>query len=96
MEVIVIGFDTLQSASENFCCTWKHRQHAWKHQQKSLQHLGVPATSLEVPGISLEVSATSLVAPGITVEQSGKNDIFFATTSGVPGNYCYYLSFNDY
>ena len=43
------------------------------------EHLGAPATFLG--------------APRITVEQSGKNNIFFGTAAGAPGNHSYYLSF---
>jgi len=52
------------------------------------EHLGAPATSLGVP-------TTSLGAPRITVEQSGKNNMFFGNAAGAPGNHSYYISFND-
>jgi len=42
---------------------------------------------------TLGAPATSLGAPGITVQQSGKNII--ANHAGVHGNHSYYLSFND-
>jgi len=51
------------------------------------EHLGVPMTSLGV-------LTTCLEAPQITIEQSGKNDIF-GNVAGGPGNHSYYLSFND-
>jgi len=44
----------------------------------------------------LEALATSLGAPRITVEQSGKNNIFFGNDAGAPGNHSYYLSFNNF
>jgi len=53
------------------------------------EHLGAPATSLGAP-------ATSLGAPRITVEQSGKNNVFFGNAAGAPGNHSYYLLFNDF
>ena len=53
------------------------------------EHLGAWATRLGAP-------ATSLGAPRSTVEQSGKNNIFFGNTAGAPGNHGYYLSFNDF
>ena len=53
------------------------------------ERLGAPATSLGAP-------ATSLGAPQITVEQSGRNNIFFGNTAGAPVNDSYYLSFNDF
>jgi len=55
----------------------------------TLAHLGVPATRLGAP-------MTSLGAPQITVEQSGRNNIFCGNTAGAPGNHSYYLSFNDF
>jgi hypothetical protein len=51
-------------------------------------HLQVLATSLDAP-------VTSLGAPRITVEQSGKNIIFFGNAASAPGNYNYYLLSND-
>jgi hypothetical protein len=42
------------------------------------------------------VPATNLGAPQITVEQFGKNNIFFGNAAGVAGNYSYYLSFNNF
>ena len=53
------------------------------------EHLGAPTTSLGAP-------ATSLGACRITVEQSGRNNIFFGNAASVPGNHSYYLSFNDF
>jgi hypothetical protein len=58
--------------------------------------LGVPMTSLGAPITSLGSLTTSLGAPQITVEQSGKNIIFFGNAAGEPGNHSYYLSFNDF
>jgi len=89
MEVIVISLGTPQSARENFGCTW--------------EHLGAPATcmvaptkSLGAPTTILGAPARSLGAPQITVEQSGKNNIFFGNAAGVPGNHSYYILFNDF
>jgi hypothetical protein len=49
-----------------------------------------------VPGIILGVPAISLEALRITVEQSGKNNIFFGHAAGVPENDSYYISFNEF
>jgi hypothetical protein len=65
-----------------FRCTW--------------EHLGAPVTRLGTPTTSLDAPATSLGSPRITVEQSGRNNIFFGNTAGAPGNHSYYLSFNDF
>jgi len=89
MEVIVISSGTPRSARENFGCPWEHLG-AWA------TRLGAPATSLGAPTTSLGAPVTSLGAPLITVEQSGKNNIFFGNTAGAPGNHGYYLSFNDF
>jgi hypothetical protein len=56
--------------------------------------LGVPATNMGGPATNLEALATCLEAPRITVEQSGKHNIF-GNAAGVTGNHSYYLSFND-
>jgi hypothetical protein len=45
---------------------------------------------------NLGVLAICLGAPRITVEQSGKNNIFFGNAAGSPGNHSYYLLFNDF
>jgi len=37
-----------------------------------------------------------LGTPWITVEQSGKNNVFFGNAAGAPGNHSYYLLFNDF
>jgi hypothetical protein len=61
--------------------------------------LGVPTSSrehLKVLGTILGVPAISLGAPRITVEEPGKNIIFFGNNAGVPGNQSNYLSFNDF
>jgi len=52
-------------------------------------------TSLGAPATSLGAPATSLGAPHITVEQSGKNNVFFGNIAGVPRNHSYYLSFHN-
>jgi len=67
MGVIILSLETPQTAGENFRCTWKH--------------LSAPATSLGVPMTSLEVPAMNLGAPPITVQQSGKNNIFFGNAA---------------
>ena len=56
----------------------------------------MPVTNLGAPATSLGSPATSLGAPRITVEQSGKNNIVSGNAAGAPGNYSYYLSFNDF
>jgi len=81
MGSIVIGFGTPRSAGMNFGCT--------------LEHLGALATSFGAPMTSLGVPATSLGAPQITVEQSGKNNIFFGNAADAPRNDGYYLLFNE-
>jgi len=50
---------------------------------------------LEAPTTSPGAPATSLGAPRITVEQSGKNNIFSGNHAGAARNHSYYLSFND-
>ena len=55
----------------------------------------MPARSLGAPATSLGEPATSLRASRITVEQSGKNNIFFGNAAGVPGNLSYYILFNN-
>jgi len=75
MGVTVIGLGTPRSAGENSGCTWEHQRQAWKRRGQSWEHLGTPATSLGAPG-------TGLGAPRITVEQSGKNHIFFGNAAG--------------
>jgi len=64
-------------------------QSNWEPWRQASEHLGVLAINLEAP-------ATYLGARQITVEQSGKNTIFFGNTAGVPGNHTYYFSFNDF
>jgi len=58
--------------------------------------MDVPATSLRVPTTSLGAPATILEAPRITLEQSGKNNIFIGNAPGALGNHSYYLSLNDF
>ena len=48
--------------------------------------MGAPATKLGAP-------ATCLGAPPITVEQSGKNNIFFGNAAGAPGNHNHCVQF---
>ena len=60
------------------------------------EHLGALATRLGAPTTSLEAPVTSLGAARITVEQSGRNNIFLGNTAGAPGNHSYYLSFNNF
>jgi len=47
------------------------------------------------PSELLGALATSLGPPRITVEQSGKNLIFFGNATDAPVNQSYYVSFND-
>ena len=96
MGVSVIGLGTPRSAGENFGYTWERLGQSWEHLGAPATSLGAPTTSLEVPETSLGVPWTSLGATRITVEQSGKNYIFFGSTTGVPGNHSYYLSFNGF
>jgi hypothetical protein len=70
------------SKSVAFRCAW--------------EHLGAPVTSLGVPTTSLGALATSLGTPEITVEQSGKHNIFFGNTAGAPEKHSYYLLFNNF
>jgi hypothetical protein len=86
---IVRGLGTSQRAGKNISCTWEH-------QGALATSLGAPATILGAPVTSQGAPATSLGAPRMTVEQSGKNNIFFQTAAGAPGNYSYYISFNDF
>jgi len=54
-------------------------------------------TNLEALATHLGAPATSLGAPYITVEQSGKNNIFFGNAAGgAPGYHRYYVSFNNF
>jgi len=78
----VIGLGTARSAGENFGCI--------------LEHLGVPVTNLGATTTSLGAPATTLGAPRMTVEQSGKNNIFIGNAAGVGGNHSYDISFNDF
>ena len=68
--------------------TWERRRQDWECQLQAWEHLGVRTTNLGAP-------ATTLGAPRITVEQYGRNNIFFGNTAGAPDNHSYYLSFND-
>ena len=88
MGVVVMSLGTSQSAGENVGWTWEQLGAPTTSQ-------GAPKTSLGVPTTSLAAPTTSLGAPRITVQQSGKNN-FFENTAGGPGNYSYYLSFNDF
>jgi len=65
---------------------WEHRRQAWERRQQAWEHLGAPTTNLGAP-------ATWLGAPRITVEQSGKNNIFFGNAAGAPGNHSYCIQF---
>ena len=58
--------------------------------------LGAPVTCPGAPAAGLGAPATSLGATRITVEQFGKNNIFFGNTAGVPENQSYCLSFNNF
>ena len=57
-------------------------QSNWERRWQAWEHLGAPAISLG----SLR----------ITIEQSGKNNVFFGNAAGAPGNHSYYLSFNNF
>jgi len=82
MGVIVKGLGTPRSTGENFRCT--------------REHLEAPATSRVALPTSLGVPLTNLASPRITVEQSGKYNIFFGNAAGAPGNHSYYLLSIDF
>jgi hypothetical protein len=94
MGVILISLGTYRSAGENFGCTWEHLGAPATSLGAPATSLRAPATSLGAPATSLGAPATSLGAPRITVEQSGKNNVF-GNAAGAPGYHSYYLSFND-
>jgi len=54
---------------------------------------GYPEPLLTLLVTCLGVTVTCRRAPRITVEQSGKNNIFFGNAAGVPGNYSYWIQF---
>jgi len=89
MQVIVIGLGPPRSTGENIGCTCVCRRQARVRRGQSLENLGAPTTSLGAP-------ATCLGAPRITVEQSGKNNIFFGNAASAPGNHRYCLLFNNF
>ena len=93
--MIVISLGTPRSAGENFGCTWEYLGAPARSLGAPATSLGVVSTSLGAPTTSLGAPATCLGAPRITVEKSGKNNIFFGNAAGAPGNRSYYLSFND-
>jgi len=78
----MISSGTTQSARQNIRYTWEYRREGCERQGQSWKQLGVAATSLE--------------ASRLTVEWSGKNNIFFGNAAGSPGNHSYCLSFNDF
>ena len=103
MGVIVISLGTPRSARENFGCTWERLGAPTTSLGAPTTCLGAPTTSLGAtttrlgaPTTCLGAPTTSLGAPRITVQQSGKNNIFFGIAAGAPGNQSYYLSFNDF
>jgi len=102
MGVIMINFRTPQSAGENFECTWEHQGAPATTLGVATTSLGAPTslraptTSQGAPTTSLRAPTISLGAPQITVKEYGKNDIVFGNVAGAPGNYSYYLSFNDF
>ena len=79
----------LEGISAGLQSNWECRGQAW-------EHLGAPVTNLGAQATNLGAPVTNHGAPLITVEQSGKNNIFFGNTAGAPGNHSYYLSFNDF
>jgi len=61
--------------------------------------LGIPPSARENYGCTwkyLGGPSTCLRALQIIVKQSGKNNILFENAAGAPGNYSYYLSFNNF
>jgi len=59
-------------------------------------NLGAPMPSLGPWKSSLGAPVTHLGAPQFTLEQSGKNNIFFGNGAGAPENHTYYLLFNNF
>ena len=108
--VIETGLRTSQSARESFRCTMEHLGAPATRPGVPATSLGAPATSLRAPAASLGAPATSLGAPTtglgaqapslgaprITVNQSGKNNIFLGNAACAPGNHSYYLLFNNF
>jgi hypothetical protein len=66
------------------------------HLREPTSKLGGLATTQEGLTLKLGVLVARLGAPQFTVEQTGKNNIFFGNAAGAPRNYSYYLSFNDF
>jgi len=81
--------DMTGSADDKPGSTWESRRHDWECRRQAWEHLGAQMTSLGAP-------VKNLGAPGITVEQSGRNNIFFGNTAAAPGNHSYYLLFNNF
>jgi hypothetical protein len=79
--VFMISLGVIWRVGENIKCNWKHQ--------------GVLVTSLGALMTSSGVPATCLGVPRITLDQSGKYNIFFGNTAGGPENHSYYLLFKD-
>jgi len=90
-----MSLGTPRSAGENFGWTWEPLGVRATSQGVPTTSLRAPMTTLAAPITNLRAPVTSLRAPRITVERSGKNNIFFANAAGAPGNHSYYLSFNN-
>jgi len=85
----VISLRTSRSTGGNLRCIWEHMG-------ALARSLGAPMSSLGGAMTSLGAPATSLATPRITVEQSGKNNVFCWNAAGEPGYHSYYLSFNNF
>jgi len=99
MGVTVIRLRTTQSAEENFGCAWEHLGAAGISLGAPKTSLEAPTTSLGAPMTSLGTSRSASDKPGSTSNHCKavwKNDIFFRNVAGASGNYCYYLSFNNF
>jgi len=91
----MIGLGIPWGTGENVGCTGEHLGALARGLGAPATSLGMPARSLCALATSLGAPASSLGAPRITVEQSGKNYIFFGNAAGAPGHHSYYISFND-
>lgn len=61
-----------------------------------MRRLSMLTTQLGAPSTRLGIHVTSLGAPRKTGKKPGRNNIFFGNSADVPGNYCYYLLFNEF
>jgi len=61
-----------------------------------MTYLGALMIILGAPTTSLGTLPPCLGAPQTTVEQFGKNNIFFGNAAGAPGNHSYYILYNNF